>query len=698
MKKKLIAFFKRNAGKGFKNREIAKKLNISDDHEYSSLKAAVFKLYEEKFLTKSGKKYYLNQTPTSNTVTGVLELNQAGYGFVILKNSSLGDIFIAARNLGTAFHGDTVEAALFASRKRKNIEGQIIKVIKRKRDEIVGTLNKSHSFYFIKPDDPKIHRDIYINPDKIGNARIGDKVTVGNIVWDRSMINPEGEIVQRLGKTGSFDTDIASIAKEFNLPYQFPKAVLDEAEGIPLKLSAADIRKRMDYRKKITLTIDPVDAKDFDDALSIEKLENGNYEVGIHIADVSNYVHAGSDLDREAFRRGNSVYLVGRVIPMLPERLSNNVCSLVPDEDRLTYSVIAELTKRGKLVDYKIGKSVINSKRRFTYEEVQELIDGGEGDFSNEIYLLNSLAQTLRKKRMSTGSIDFFTPEIRFELDDNGNPVSIQRKEIKQSNMLVEEFMLLANKVVASRIASPPKGEIHPFVYRVHDLPDNEKLQEFARFVKSLGYTFNPNAASKSAEFQVLMQMVKGTEEEGVINELAIRSMAKAVYSANNIGHYGLGFKYYTHFTSPIRRYADLIIHRMLFNYLEKNGKERYSYNSLEDISNHISVTERNAVDAERLSVKLKQIEYLKAHLGEEFHAIISGLTHFGIFVKITDILAEGLIRVRDLEGDFYVYDEKKYSLIGRRTKKQFRLGDKVQVKLVRADLEKSELDFIISE
>jgi ribonuclease R len=698
MKKKIIAFFKRNPGKGFKNKEIAKKLAIVDDHEYSSLKAAVYKLYEENFLSKSGKKYYLNQTPSSNTITGVLELNQAGYGFVLQKNSGLGDIFIAARNLGTAFHGDTVEVALFASKKRKNLEGQVIKVIKRKRDEFVGTLNKSHSFYFIKPDDPRIHRDIYINPDKIGNAKVGDKVTVGKIVWDRSMINPEGEIVQRLGKTGSFDTDIASIAKEYNLPYRFPKEVLDEAEGISLSVSDADLRKRMDYRKKVVFTIDPVDARDFDDALSIEKLENGNYEVGIHIADVSNYVPVASALDKEALRRGNSVYLVGRVIPMLPENLSNNICSLVPREDRLTYSVIAELTKRGKLVDYKIGKSVIKSKRRFTYEEVQEIIDSGQGDFNDDLYLLNSLAQTLRKKRMRTGSIDFFTPEIRFELDDSGNPVSIQRKEIKQSNMLVEEFMLLANRVVASRIASPPRGEIHPFIYRVHDLPDNEKLQEFGRFVKSLGYSFNPNATSKSKEFQVLMQMVKGTEEEGVINELAIRSMAKAVYSANNIGHYGLGFKYYTHFTSPIRRYADLIVHRMLFNYLEMKGKERYSFNTLEDISDHISVTERNAVDAERLSVKLKQIEYLRAHLGEEFHAIISGITHFGIFVKITDILAEGLIRVRDLEGDFYVYDEKKYSLIGRRTKKQFRLGDKIQVKLVRADLEKSELDFIICE
>ena len=698
MKKKIISFFKSKPGKGFRNKEIAKNIGITSDHEYASLKAAVYKLYEEGFLSKSGKKYYLNQQPSSNTVTGRLEITQAGYGFVILKNSNLGDIFIAARNLGTAFYGDTVQVALFASKKRKNIEGQVIGIVKRKRDEIVGTLKKSNSFYFIKPDDKQLHRDIYINPQKLNNAKVGEKVIVGNITWDTSMLNPEGEIVQQLGKPGSLDTDVASIAKEFNLPYKFPAEVINEAEKIPVDVSAEEIKKREDCREKIIFTIDPVDAKDFDDALSIEKLENGNYEVGIHIADVSNYVRSGSALDKQALQRGNSVYLVGKVIPMLPERLSNNVCSLVPNQNRLTYSVFAELTKRGKLENYRIKKSVINSKRRFTYEEVQEILDKSEGDFKDEIYQLNSLAQTLRKKRMREGSIDFFTPEIRFELDESGKPVRIEKKEIKQSNMLVEEFMLLANRIIAKHIALPSKGQAHPFVYRVHDLPDNEKLMEFSRFVKSLGYSFNPNAASRSKEFQVLMQMVKGTEEESVINELAIRSMAKAVYSANNIGHYGLGFKYYTHFTSPIRRYADLIVHRMLFDYLEKKGKEKYSYNLLEEISNHISVTERNAVDAERLSVKLKQIEYLKDHLGEEFHAIISGITHFGIFVKITDILAEGLIRLRDLEGDFYVYDEKKYSLIGKRTKKQFRLGDKIQVKLVRADLEKSEIDFTVSE
>jgi ribonuclease R len=382
---------------------------------------------------------------------------------------------------------------------------------------------------------------------------------------------------------------------------------------------------------------------------------------------------------------------------MLPEQLSNNICSLVPDKDRLTYSVVAELTVRGKLVDYRIVKTVINSKRRFTYEEAQSIIESGKGDYANEVLKLNKLAQTLRKKRLREGSIDFSSVEVKFQLDDEGNPLEIIKKEVKDSNMMVEEFMLLANKIVAKHIAAPESGPVRPFIYRVHDLPDSEKVYDFAKFVKSLGYSFDPNAKARSNQFQQLMQSVKGTEEETVISELAIRSMAKAIYDINNIGHYGLGFKYYTHFTSPIRRYSDLIVHRLLDYYHASNGKQLYSAPQLEEISEHISDTERSAIEAERLSIKIKQIQYLKGHLGEEFHAIISGITHFGMFVKIVDNLAEGLIRLRDLEGDFYVYDEKKYSLIGRSTKKQFRLGDKVQVKLVRVDEDRSELDFIIT-
>lgn len=698
MKNKIIAFFKKNPGRQFKSKDISKKLGIETEHEYSSLKSVLNLLYKEGFLTKSGKRYKYNKVIKSGTTSGVLEVTQGGYGFVVNNDKSENDIFIAARNLGTAFNGDTVEVTLFAAQKKKNQEGQVIGVIKRKKEEFVGVLRKTKSFYFVKPDDTKIHRDIYIDKNKLNGAKVGDKVIAGNLYWDTSMLNPEGEIVELIGEAGSLDAEIISIAKDFNLPYKFPQEVLDEADVIPVKVSGIDIKERIDFRDKVVFTIDPDDAKDFDDALSIEQLESGNFSVGIHIADVSNYVTPGSDIDKQAKIRGNSVYLVGKVIPMLPEKLSNNVCSLVPSEDRLTYSVIAELTPRGKIVDYQIARTVINSKRRFTYDDAQKIIESGEGDFCQEVNLLDKLAKTLRKKRMREGSIEFHTAEVKFELDEKGNPVRVFKKEQKESNMLVEEFMLLANQIVAKHVGFPKNGPVKPFIYRIHDLPDSEKIIEFSKFVKSLGYSFNPESSSKSNEFQKLIDKAKGTEEESVINELAIRSMAKAVYSVNNIGHYGLGFKYYSHFTSPIRRYADLMVHRLIYQYISKKEVTKYPLKSLDEISEHISFTERNSVEAERMSIKLKQVEYLQNHLGEEFHAIISGITHFGIFVKITDILAEGLIKLKDLDDDFYVYDERKYALIGKSTKKQFRLGDKVQVKLVRVDSEKSEIDFIIVE
>ncbi|HUX60738.1 MAG TPA: ribonuclease R [Ignavibacteriaceae bacterium] len=698
MKKKIISFFKKNPGRDFKSKEIAKKLDLTSDYEYEALKSTLYSLFEEGVLLRTGKNYRLNRIPSSNMVKGELQIVNGGFGFVLVKDSKMGDIFVSSRNMGTAFNGDTVEVSLFANQKGKNIEGQIINVVKRNKEEIVGTLHKSKSFYFVKPDDTSFHRDIYIDKEELAGAIEGDKVIAGKINWDSSMMNPEGRIIEVLGKSGSFDTEVASIAKEFELPYKFTNNVLDEAEKIEEKISEDEIRKRLDYRDKVVFTIDPEDAKDFDDALSIEELENGNISIGVHIADVSHYVQYNSEIDGSAFTRGNSVYLVGRVIPMLPEKLSNNICSLVPNRERLTYSVIVELTKRGKLVNYEIKKSVINSKRRFTYDEVQDIIESGSGDFYNEVLKLNRLAEILRKKRLKEGSIEFSTPEVKFVLDENGNPTRIYRKEIKQSNMLVEEFMLLANQLTAKHIAAPEKGEPKPFIYRIHDLPDNEKIIEFGKFVKSLGYTFNPSASSKSNQFQALIEEVKGSQEEVLINELAIRSMAKAIYSAKNIGHYGLGFKYYTHFTSPIRRYSDLIVHRLLYKYIESKSAVHYNQSQLEEISEHISACERNAVDAERLSVKIKQIEYLQNHIGDEFEALISGITHFGIFVKISNILAEGLIRLRDLEGDFYVYDEKKYALIGKRTKKQFRLGDKITVRLIKADMEKLELDFIIIE
>ena len=695
MKNQIKSFFKRNNKSSFKSKEIAKRLKIRDDNSYQLLKATLHQLESEQFLSRNGKRYKLYTLPDTNRLIGQFNLNEGGYGFVIPKNSKTGDIFIAARNINNAFHGDKVEVVLFAKQKGKNLEGQITKIIERKRKEIVGQLKKSKSFYFVTPDDPKIHRDIYVESKNLQNSKIGDKVAIGNISWEDRMLNPVGEIIEVIGKEGSLQAEITSIAREFGIPISFDNKTMQEAESLSPEIGKEEITRRLDFRNKNVFTIDPIDAKDFDDALSIEKLDNGNYKVGVHIADVSHYVKAGSSIDKEAAVRGNSVYFVGKAISMLPEKLSNNLCSLVPDKDRLTFSVISEITNGGKVLNHVIAKTIINSKKRFTYADAQNIIENGNGEYSDEINLLNTLAKTLRSKRMKEGSFEFFTPEVEFQLDDTGKPANVLKKEIKESNMLVEEFMLLANKTIAEKIFS--RGNI-PFIYRVHDYPDEEKIEEFSRFVKSLGYSFNPKVGKAASQFNQLMRQVKGTEEEAVINELAVRSMAKAVYSAKNIGHYGLGFKNYTHFTSPIRRYADLLVHRVLDKTLISKTGKHYSLDNLNKICEHISATERTAMEAERRSVKLKQMQFLQDKIGHEFHAVISGVANYGIFVELTDILAQGLIRVRDLEGDFYVLDEKKYSLIGKRTKKQFRLGDKITVKLVRLDLDNLELDFITSE
>ena len=695
MKNQIKSFFKTNPNRTFKSKEVAKRLKIKSEADYKSLKSTLHKLAMEKFLSKNGKRYKLNSIPDTNRIVGYFQLNEGGFGFVVPKIKELNDVYISARNSSNAFHGDLVEVVLFAKQKGKNLEGQISKVIRRKRKQFVGQLRKSKSFYFISPDDSKIHRDIYIDRGDLKGAKPGDKVTVGKIKWDDRMLNPEGEVVEILGEEGTLDAEVVSIAREFGIPTVFKKAVIRESEKIEFVTTNEEVGQRIDFRDKNVFTIDPKDAKDFDDALSIENLPNGNYSIAVHIADVSHYVIVNSELDKEAFNRGNSTYLVGRAIPMLPEKLSNDICSLVPNEDRLTFSVIFEIKSSGEVVDYQISKTIINSKRRFTYEEAQEIIKTGKGEFSDDINNLNSIATNLRKKRFNEGSLEFFTPEVEFELNSDGKPVKILKREIKDSNMLVEEFMLLANKSVAEKISRKKRTA---FVYRIHDFPDQEKIEEFSRFVKSLGYTFNPHTGKAATQFNRLMESAKGTEEEGVINELAIRSMAKAIYSPKNIGHYGLGFSFYTHFTSPIRRYSDLIVHRIVEKATSSKSGKFYSLEELDKICDHISATERNSMDAERLSVKQKQVQFLANKIGEEFHAVISGAASFGIFVELTDFLAQGLIRVKDLEGDFYVLSEKKYSLIGSRTKKQYRLGDRICVKLVRADLDNLELDFIIKE
>lgn len=696
MKKEIKAFFKNHPSIALKSKELAKKLNATDEFAYSELKHFLHALTDEGFLQREGKRYQLNKMDTGKLIGTLQIINGGEYGFVLLKDKQIKDIFVAGKNLNTSFNGDLVEAVLIASRRGKSLEGEIIRVVERKRNEIVGTLHKSKSFYFIAPDDDKIHRNIYIPSDKLSGAKEGEKVVVGDIEWKAPLLNPEGRVIEILGKAGSYDAEIASIAREFGLTYKFPKAVLSEAELFTDIIPHTEINNRLDLRNKTVITIDPEDAKDFDDAVSIEVLPNGNNLIGIHIADVSHYVQQGTALYDEALERGTSVYIVGKVIPMLPEKLSNNICSLVPYKDRLTFSIIVEMTPRCKIISYEIQKTIINSKRRFSYDEVQEIIENGNGDFKNEIMHLNQISKTLREKRMKKGSINFFSPEVNFKLDENGIPIEIKIKEVRESHNLIEELMLLANQIVAEHVKANANKKTIPFVYRIHDLPDKEKIVEFSRFVKSLGYHFDPNSANKSVQFQLLLEEVKGTEEEAVVNEIAIRSMAKAIYSTKNIGHYGLGFRYYTHFTSPIRRFPDLIVHRLIFDYNQEKLEKNLSLEELEEICDHASAQERNAVNAERLSVKLKQIEYLKGKVGEDFHGVVSGITHFGIFIELSHTLAEGLIRLRDMNDDYYVFDEKNYSILGKRTGRKIRLGDKVNVKLIRVDQEKREIDFVL--
>ena len=637
------------------------------------------------------------KTPSRTvTATGVFSRRSNGKNSVITDGDGE-EIFVAERNSMHALNGDKVEVSIAARVKGREPEAKVIKILEKKAQTFIGTLKVDKYFAYLITDSKYLATDIYIPKAKLKGGKTGDKAIVRITNWPDDANNPQGEVVDILGKTGENKAEMHAILAEFGLPYKYPEAVEKAADKIGAGITDEEVARREDMRGVTTFTIDPRDAKDFDDALSIRKLPNGNYEIGVHIADVTHYVRPGSIIDKEAEERATSVYLVDRVVPMLPEHLSNGICSLRPDEDKLTFSVIFEMDKNGKIVDSRIARTVIRSDRRFTYEEAQEVIETGKGDFAEEILTLDKFAKVLRKNRYENGSVDFDRVEVRFDIDEKGHPVSVFFKESKDANKLIEEFMLLANKAVAEAIGFVPKRKkAKAFVYRIHDVPDAERLSNLAALARTFGYKLKTEGEAKDINRSInkMLADVKGKGEENLLATLAIRSMAKAVYSTENVGHYGLGFDYYTHFTSPIRRYPDMMVHRLLEKYLA--GGRTVSLDKLEEECKHSSEREQLAANAERASIKYKQVEYMGDHLGEVFDGVISGVTEWGLYIELDDNKCEGLVPMRDLADDFYDFDEKNYCLIGRKYNNRYRLGDKVKVQVARADLQRKQLDFVI--
>jgi ribonuclease R len=637
-------------------------------------------------------------------ISGKVDMTSTGTAYVVSEETE-NDTFISQRKTLNALHGDIVKVKLYPGRRGKQ-EGEIIEILERAKTEFVGTIQLSPKFGFLVPSNNRIHVDIYIPLDKLNGAKDGQKAIARIVEWGKNSVNPIGEITEVLGNVGENNTEMHAILAEYGLPYQFPKDVEKAADLIPVKITEQEIAKRKDFREITTFTIDPVDAKDFDDALSIQKLENGNWEIGVHIADVSHYVKPESIIDKEGFSRATSVYLVDRVVPMLPEVLSNNVCSLRPNEEKLCFSAVFEITDDAEVVAEWFGRTIINSDKRFTYEEAQQIIETGEGEFKDEVLTLNRLAKILRANRFKKGSIAFDKMEVKFHLDEAGNPTGVFFKVAKDSNQLIEDFMLLANRKVAefigkSKTAKDSKDKSkesqRSFVYRVHDKPNPDKLEQFAEFVAKFGYKINiKNERAVADSMNNLLKEVNQKKESGMIEMLAIRTMAKAVYTTKNIGHYGLGFEYYTHFTSPIRRYPDVMVHRLLQHYLD--GGKSPEIEKLEEQCKHSSEMEKLAAEAERASIKYKQVQFLQDKIGEEFQGIISGVTEWGIFVELKENHCEGMIRLRDLQDDNYYFDEDNYCLRGKKYGKVLTLGDEVTIQVKRADLVKKQLDFSLVE
>jgi ribonuclease R len=690
----IMELFDKSPGKAYSIQQIAKKIGLKKKDDIKHATLLIHQLAEKDKLRQLANGSY---TVVSKLAEAVGQVDHVSSRFAYVKTGDdQADVYIKSRDLNSAVDGDTVRISIFRTRHGEHPEGKVTEVVRRNRNRFVGRLELSPNFAFVKPDFRKIHDDFFVSMENIKGAKSGDKVIVEVTAWAEGDRSPEAKVVEILGKAGENEAEIHSIMAEFGLPFRFPEKILHESKAIDEGISSAEIRKRRDFRAITTFTIDPEDAKDFDDALSFRKLDNGNMEVGIHIADVTHYVTPDTGLEEEAFDRATSVYLVDRTIPMLPERLSNELCSLRPEEDKLTFSAVFELDRHAKIINEWFGRTIIHSNKRFSYEEAQDILESGTGIFSGELITLNNLAHKLRKDRFARGAVNFETTEVKFNLDEKGKPLAIIPKVRKDAHKLVEEFMLLANKQVAAFVYNKKKGEErNTFVYRVHDFPDPEKIHDFALFARQFGHNLQIEEKSISRSLNKLMDEIEGKPEQNVLQQLAVRSMAKAKYSTEQKGHFGLAFAHYSHFTSPIRRYPDMMAHRLLQHYLD-DGK-LVNKATLEMKCVHSSEREKRAADAERASIKYKQVEFMTYAEDRDYDGLISGVTEWGLYVEIVETKCEGMIRMADLTDDFYDFDEKKYRIAGRKKGKVYTLGDRVSVRIKKTDIDRRLIDLVFA-